>query len=45
LVQRLRTGGHDTREAERLLNSMRRMTELLHGHREVILQQIARLGT
>jgi len=42
-VESLRKGGHDTKEAERLLEAMRQMTTQLHQHRELILQQIARL--
>jgi len=41
-VERLRQDGHDISDAERLLASMRRMTELLHDHRELILEQIVR---
>jgi hypothetical protein len=42
-VESLRQGGHDTKQAERLLESMRQMTTQLHQHRELILEQIARL--
>ena len=45
LVEKLRSGGRETGKAELLLASMRELTSLLHEHRKLILQQIARLET
>jgi len=42
-VESLRQDGHDTKRAERLLESMRKMASLFHEHRELILRHIARL--
>jgi len=43
LIERLRGGGHDTREAGRLLLTMQQSLETWQGHRNLILQEIARL--
>lgn len=43
LIERLRQGGHDTGDAERLLLTLRQTLEAWHGHRETILNEIARL--
>lgn len=43
LVERLRTAGHDTREAERLLLNLRQTLETWRDHRDAILHEIARL--
>ena len=43
LIERFRGGGHDTREAERLLLTMQQSLETWQGHRNLILQEIARL--
>lgn len=42
-VESLRQDGHDTKGAEGLLETMRKMAFLFHEHRELILQHIARL--
>ena len=43
LVERLRRGGHDTREAERLLLNLRQTLDAWRDHREAILREIGRL--
>ena len=42
-VERLRGGGHDTDESERLLLNLRQTLEAWWDHREAILREIARL--
>lgn len=43
LIEELRTGGHDTNEAERLLLALRQTLEGWWEHRTLIVQAIARL--
>ncbi|MBV9783445.1 MAG: hypothetical protein JO264_06460 [Acidisphaera sp.] len=43
LIEQLRRGGHETREAEVLMLTLRQTLDVWRGHRGSILQEIARL--
>jgi hypothetical protein len=42
LIDRMRRDGHDVREAERLLLTLRETLVTWHGHRDEILRELAR---
>ena len=43
LVEQLRASGHDTTAAERLLGTLHTTLSVWHQHRDLIVQEIARL--